>query len=132
MSDADLSRACGAIDIVGARPVPLSSLTSHSVRLYTQLLVQLYKSVKVTNEAVSRVARELFEFEGDFLDVPTADLEKLGPTPLAESMDTSEGSCLFHRVDQLHATAVLLLAQVLRTQRISGSATTPRAATGTR
>ena len=118
MTDSDLSRACSIMDRPPAPPTPeFLKDKPHDVRLYTPLLIELYTSIRSTNAAISRLASELYVFEGDFLDLSPASASALPLTPFAQSMDMTTGSRLFHRLDLLHECAATLKAKNLRTQR---------------
>lgn len=73
MTDADLARACTSADMPAARVTPQFLVDKPlDVRMYTPLLIDLYTSVRKVNEGISRLAAEIFQFEGEFLDLPEA------------------------------------------------------------
>ena len=119
MSESDLSRACTAVNVIpNARVTPQFLVDKPlDVRLYTPLLVDLYSSVRKVNEEISRLASEVYEFEGDFLDLSSPAAAALSTTPLVASLDTTGGSRFFHKLDLLREAAVTLKAKNLRTQR---------------
>lgn len=118
MSDADLARACTAVDTPAAKVTPQFLVDKPlDVRMYTPLLIDLYASVRKVNEGISRLASEIYQFEGDFLELPEASALSLVPSRLTAALDTTGGSRLFHRMDELRAAAVVLKAKNLRCQR---------------
>ena len=87
------------------------------VRMYTPLLVDLYASVRKMAEGLSLLAKEVYVFEGDFLELSPAAVAALPTTQLFASCDKSGGSRLLHRLETVHAAAVQLRAKNLRCQR---------------
>ena len=89
-----------------------SSWTSHSTyTCCTCLLIDLYASVRKVNEEIS-------QFEGDFrvLEQPEAtasSLAQVAPSHLTAALDSTGGSRLFHWMDELRASAVVLKAKNL-------------------
>jgi hypothetical protein len=97
MPDADLVRARTAMDLPAAQATPdFLKDRSHDVRLYTPLFVELCQHVRQMNKAISRLAAELYVFEGDFLELKPAAAAALPPTPLVASINTAKGSRFFH------------------------------------
>jgi hypothetical protein len=118
MSDSDLARACTIMDMPAARVTPQFLMDKpNDVRLYTPLLVDLYANVRKVADGISLLAREIFTFEGDFLELSSATVAALPTTPLYASCDTASGSRLLHRLEMVHAAAALLRAKNLRCQR---------------
>jgi hypothetical protein len=118
MSDSDLARACTAMDMPTAKVTPPFLVDKPlDVRMYTPLLVDLYASVRKMAEGISLLAKEVYVFEGDFLELSLAAVATLPTTPLFASCDTTTGSRLLHRLETLHAVAVQLRAKNLRCQR---------------
>ena len=75
MSNADLARACSAVDTPAAKVTPQFLVDKPlDVHMYTPLLIRvdLYASVRKVNEGISRLAAEINQFEGDFLELPEA------------------------------------------------------------
>ena len=118
MSDADLARACTIVDMPAARVTPQFLVDKPlDVRMYTPLLVDLYASVRKMAEGISLLAKEVYAFEGDFLELSPAAVAALPTTPLFASCDIEHGSRLLHRLETIHAVAVQLRAKNLRCQR---------------
>ena len=118
MSDSDLARACTIMDMPAARVTPQFLVDKPlDVRMYTPLLVDLYANVRKVAEGISLLAREIFTFEGDFLELSSTTVAALPTTPLYASCDTASGSRLLHRMEVVHAAAALLRAKNLRCQR---------------
>jgi hypothetical protein len=118
MSDSDLARACTAMDMPAAKVTPQFLVDKPlDVRMYTPLLVDLYASVRKMAEGVSLLAREVYVFEGDFLELSRAAVAALPTTPLFASCDMTTGSRLLHRLEVVHSVAVQLRAKNLRCQR---------------
>ena len=118
MSDADLSRACTIMDMPAARVTPQFLVDKPlDVRMYTPLLIDLYASVRKMTEGVALLAKEIFVFEGDFLELSSAAVAALPTTKLFASCDVESGSRLLHRLETAHAVASTLRTKNLRCQR---------------
>ena len=118
MSDADLSRACTIMDMPAARVTPQFLVDKPlDVRMYTPLLIDLYSSVRKMTDGVALLAKEIFVFEGDFLELSPAAVADLPTTKLFASCDIESGSRLLHRLEAAHAVASALRAKNLRCQR---------------
>jgi len=118
MSDADLSRACTIMDMPAARVTPQFLVDKPlDVRMYTPLLIDLYASVRKVTEGVALLAKEIFVFEGDFLELSSAAVAALPTTKLFASCDVESGSRLLHRLESAHAVASTLRTKNLRCQR---------------
>ena len=118
MSDADLSRACTIIDMPAARVTPQFLVDKPlDVRMYTPLLIDLYASVRKMTEGVALLAKEIYVFEGDFLELSAAAVAALPTTKLFASCDIESGSRLLHRLESAHALASTLRGKNLRCQR---------------
>jgi hypothetical protein len=118
MSDSDLARACTVVDMPPAKATPRFLVDKPlDVRLYTPLLVELYASIRKELEGLSLVAREVYKFEGDFLELSPEEVTALPTTPLFATCDIEMGSCLLHRLETIQAAAVALRAKNLRFQR---------------
>ena len=63
------------------------------------------------------MAAEIYRYEVDLLELPDASALSLVPSRLTAALDTTGGSRLFHRMDELRAAAVVLKAKNLRCQR---------------
>ena len=110
MSDADLARACTAVNLPVAQPTPQFLVDKPlDVRMYTPLLIELYSSIRKVNEGVGRLAAEVFQFEGEFLELSATAVGALPTTPLVAALDTSHGSRFFHRLDQLREAGTNML-----------------------
>jgi hypothetical protein len=118
MSDADLARACTVIDMPAARVTPQFLVDKPlDVRMYTPILVDLYASVRKASEGIALLAKEVFVFEGDFLELSPAAVAALPTTPLFATCDTTSGSRLLHRLESVHAAVATLRAKNQRCQR---------------
>ena len=118
MSDPDLARACTIMDMPAARVTPQFLMDKPlDVRLYTPLLVELYTSVRKMAEGISLLAKEVYTFEGDFLELSPTAVAALPTTPWFDSCDTTSGSRLLHRMETIHTVAAQLRAKNLRCQR---------------
>jgi hypothetical protein len=118
MSDSDLARACTVVDMPPAKATPRFLVDKPlDVRLYTPLLVELYASVRKVLEGLSLAAREVYEFEGDFLELSPEEVAALPTTPMFDTCDIETGSRLLHRLETIQAAAVALRAKNLRCQR---------------
>jgi hypothetical protein len=118
MSDADLARACTVMDAPAARVTPQFLVDKPlDVRMYTPLLVDLYASVRKVNEGIASIAREVLQFEGDFLELSPTAVAALATTQLFATCDLEGGSRLLHRLESLHAAGANLRAKNLRCQR---------------
>ena len=118
MSDVDLSRACTIMDMPAARVTPQFLVDKPlDVRMYTPLLIDLYSSVRKMIEGIALLAKEIYVFEGDFLELSPAAVADLPTTKLFASCDIESGSRLLHRLEAAHAVASALRAKNLRCQR---------------
>jgi hypothetical protein len=73
--------------------------------MYTPLLIDLYASVRKMTEGVALLAKEIYVFEGDFLELSSAAVAALPTTKLFASCDIESGSRLLHRLETAHAVA---------------------------